>query len=65
MTVLDMETQEEITIAKEQLSFLAVAFGAGIELGEKQSRGVGTIISRIEKDLPAEQRRTISTSHAA
>lgn len=63
--MLDMETQEEITVAKEQLSFLATAFGAGLELGEKQSRGVSNIISRIEKDLPAEKKRPIAASHAA
>lgn len=63
--MLDMETQEEITIAKEQLSFLAVAFATGLELGEKQSRGVGTIISRIERDLPAEQKRPVVTATRA
>lgn len=63
--MLDMDTQENITVAKEQLSFLAVAFGSGLELGEKQSRGVGTIISRIERDLPKEQKRPIAASHAA
>lgn len=60
-----MENQEDIIIAKEQLSFLVAAFSSGLELGEKQSRGVSTIISHIEKCLPTDKPQPKKISHLA